>query len=154
MATQMDFLPTLARLVGASTSFPKPIDGKDITDLMMNKPGVKTPYEAFFYYVGNRLHAVRSGKSKLKVPTTLAEDFSGYAKLDNPDTEIPRALFDLENDPAEQKSVIGDHPDVTKHLIALVEAAREDLGDAKRNMPGKNVRPVGRVSQTASTESN
>jgi arylsulfatase A-like enzyme len=153
MATQMDFLPTFARLAGASMSFPKPIDGKDITDLMLNKPGAKSPYDAFFYYVGDRLHAVRSGKWKLKVPTTLAEEFSGYGKLENPDTEIPRALYNLDTDPAEQKNVMADHPDETKRLIALVEGAREDLGDAKRNLPGKNVRPVGRVDQTASVES-
>jgi arylsulfatase A-like enzyme len=146
MATQMDFLPTLARLAGASA--PTNIDGKDITDLVMARAGAKTPHESFFYYVGDRLHAVRSGKWKLKVPTTLQEEFSGYAKLENPETEIPRALFDLENDPGEQKSVLGDHPDVAKKLQAMIEWAREDIGDSRRHMTGKNVRPVGRIAQT------
>ncbi len=144
MATQMDFLPTLARLAGVSV--PKPIDGKDITDLMLAKPGAKTPHESFFYYVGNRLHAVRSGKWKLKVPTTLAEEYSGYAKLENPDTEIPRALYNLEDDPAEQKNVIAQHPDEFKKLQAMIEEARQDLGDSKRKMVGKNFRPVGKVA--------
>ena len=112
---------------------------------MLAKPGAKTPYESFFYYVGDRLHAVRSGKWKLKVPTTLAEEFAGYVKLENPETPIPRALFDLENDPAEQKNVLADHPDVAQRLQPMIEAAREDLGDAKRKMVGKNVRPVGKV---------
>jgi arylsulfatase A-like enzyme len=147
MATQMDFLPTLAKLVGASTNFPKPIDGKDITDLMLAKSGAKTPHEAFYYYVGNRLHAVRSGKWKLKVPTELGEEFAGYLKIENAQTEIPRALYDLENDPAEQKSVLNDYPDVAKKLIGLADAAREDLGDSKRNITGKNVRPVGRTEE-------
>jgi arylsulfatase A-like enzyme len=150
MATQMDFLPTFAKLAGASTSFPKPIDGKDITDLVLAKPGAKTPHEAFYYYVGNRLHAVRSGKWKLKVPTELGEEFAGYLKIENAQTEIPRALYDLESDPAEQKSVIQDHPDIAKKLIALAEAAREDLGDSKRNMTGKNVRPVGHAERDSS----
>ncbi|HWA96931.1 MAG TPA: sulfatase-like hydrolase/transferase, partial [Pirellulales bacterium] len=151
MATQMDLLPTLAHLAGAQ--LPRPVDGKDITDVLMGKPGVKSPYESFFYYVGDRLHAVRSGKWKLKVPTTLAEEFAGYAKgLKNPETPIPRALYDLEADPAEQKSVLEDHPDVAKRLQAMIESAREDLGDAKRKMIGKNVRPVGRVEVTPETE--
>jgi arylsulfatase A-like enzyme len=148
MATQMDFLPTLSRFAGVTQAPPKPIDGKDITDLLLAKSGAKTPHASFFYYVGNRLHAVRSGKWKLKIPTTLAEDFSGYAKLENPDTEIPRALFNLEADPAEQKNVLADHKDVFDKLQAMIELAREDLGDSKRNLTGKGVRPVGRVATT------
>jgi arylsulfatase A-like enzyme len=144
MATQMDFLPTLARLAGVSV--PSAIDGKEITDLMLAKPGAITPHESFFYYVGDRLHAVRSGKWKLKVPTTLAEEYSGYAKLENPETEIPRALYNLEDDPAEQKNVIAQHPEEFKKLQAMIEQAREDIGDAKRKLTGKNVRPVGKVA--------
>src|SRR5213076_2932606 len=51
MATQMDLLPTLARLAGASV--PRPIDGKDITDLILANPGAVSPDESFFYYVGD-----------------------------------------------------------------------------------------------------
>ncbi|HEY2587339.1 MAG TPA: sulfatase [Tepidisphaeraceae bacterium] len=143
MATQMDLLPTLARLAGVSA--PHAVDGKDITDLMLAKPGAKTPHESFFYYVGNRLHAVRSGQWKLKVPTTLAEEFAGYVTIDNPNTIIPRALYDLSDDPGEQKSVLADHPDVARRLQAMIESAREDLGDSRRHVTGKNVRPVGQV---------
>jgi len=143
MATQMDLLPTLARLAGVEA--PTNIDGKDINDLMLARPGAKTPHEAFFYYVGDRLHAVRSGKWKLKVPTTLSEEYAGYLQIQNPQTTIPRALYDLENDPGEQKSVLADHPDVFKRLQALIESARDDLGDSRRKRIGKNVRPVGRI---------
>jgi arylsulfatase len=145
LSTQMDFLPTLAKWAGAK--LPRAVDGHDITDLILAKPGAKTPYEAFFYYVGDRLHAVRSGKWKLKVPTTLSEEFAGYLKIENPETPIPRALYDLEDDIGEQKSVLQNHPDVAKKLQAMIESAREDLGDAKRKMKGKNVRPVGRVEK-------
>jgi arylsulfatase A-like enzyme len=144
MATQMDLLRTLARL--AAARLPGAVDGKDITDLMLARPGAKSPHEAFFYYVGDRLHAVRSGRWKLKVPTTLAEEFAGYLNVDNPDTSIPRALYDLENDPGEQKSVLADHPDVARRLQGMIEAAREDLGDSRRKVTGKNVRPVGRAT--------
>jgi arylsulfatase A len=148
MATQMDLMPTLARFAGASASVPKAIDGKDITDLMLAKSGAKSPHESFFYYVGNKLNAVRSGKWKLKIPTTLAEEFAGYGKIENPETEIPRALYDLENDPGEQKSVLADYPDVARRLQAMIESAREDLGDSRRKLVGKNVRPVGRIVET------
>jgi len=144
LSTQMDLLPTLAHLAGAGP--PKPVDGKDIKDLMLAKAGAKSPHESFLYYVGDRLHAVRSGRWKLKVPTTLAEEFAGYVNVANPETMIPRALYDLENDPGEQKSVLADHPDVARRLQAMIEAARKDLGDSRRKMIGKNVRPVGRIT--------
>ena len=111
----------------------------------MNKAGATSPHESFFYYSGNRLHAVRRGKWKLKVPTTLGEEFAGYLKIENADTEIPRALYDLENDPGEQKSVIADYPEVAARLQAMIEKAREDLGDASQKMKGKNIRPVGKT---------
>src|SRR5688572_25881005 len=148
MASQMDFLPTLARFAGASSSGGRAIDGKDITDLVLAKPEAKSPHESFFYYSGNRLHAVRSGKWKLKVPTQLGEEFAGYLKIENPDTEIPRALYDLENDLAEQKSVLADHPEVAQRLQAMIESARQDLGDSRRQLVGKNVRPIGQIAQT------
>ena len=146
MATQMDFLPTLAALAGVSV--PRAIDGKDITGLVRAKPGATSPHESFFYYSGNRLHAVRSGKWKLKVPTTLGEEFAGYLQIENAETEIPRALYDLEADPGEQKSVLNDHPDVAKRLQAMIESAREDLGDSRRKLAGNNVRAIGRVPTT------
>jgi arylsulfatase A-like enzyme len=143
LATQMDLLPTLAKFAG--TSIKTPIDGKDIAALVLATPGAKSPYESFFYYHGNRLHAVRSGQWKLKVPTTLGEEFAGYLQIENADTEIPRALYDLENDPGEQKSVLANHPDVAERLQRMIESAREDLGDSRREMVGKNVRPIGSI---------
>jgi arylsulfatase A-like enzyme len=115
---------------------------------MTAKPGAKTPHEAFFYYSGDRLCAVRSGQWRLKVPTTLGEEFAGYAKLQNPETEIPEALYDLQNDPGEQKNVAADHPDVVKRLEALIDSARQDIGDSRKKMTGKNIRPVGRIARS------
>jgi arylsulfatase A len=146
IATQMDLLPTIASLAGAQVPTDRVIDGKNIADLMFAVPGATSPHESFFYYNGNRLAAVRSGKWKLKVPTLLGEEYSDYVKIENADTVIPRALYDLENDPGEQKSVFADHPDVAKRLQAMIESAREELGDSRRNVIGKNVRPIGEVN--------
>jgi arylsulfatase A len=143
IVVNFDLMPTLARIAGAEVPSDRIIDGKDITDLMFAKPQAKSPHEAFFYYSGNRLHAVRSGKWKLKVPTTLREEYSEYLKIENPETVIPRALYNLESDPGEQKSVLADHPDVAERLQAMIESARTDLGDSRRNLVGKNVRPIG-----------
>ncbi len=143
MAVAFDFYPTIAKFCGAEVSTDRKIDGKDISDLLFAKEGAKTPHEYFVYYNGNRMHGVRSGKWKLKIPTTLAEEYGDYAKLEHPEMIMPRALFDLESDPGEQKNVIKDHPEVAEKLQAMIEAAREDLGDSRRKLVGKNVRPIG-----------
>ncbi len=78
---------------------------------MFGAAGAKSPHEAFFYYSGNRLNAVRSGPWKLKFQTTRQEE-TEYGKIDNPKTAIEPKLYNLLADPGEQKSVLKDHPGV------------------------------------------
>ncbi|HTL31161.1 MAG TPA: sulfatase-like hydrolase/transferase [Tepidisphaeraceae bacterium] len=145
MTVAFDLYPTIAKIAGATLPTDRIIDGKDIMDILMDKPDAKTPHEAFFYYNGDKLSAVRSGKWKLKVTTTLAEEFGGYGKFETPDAKMPRALYDLSVDPGEQKNVIDEHKDIEAKLVGYLEKAREDLGDSRRQMKGKNVRPIGHV---------
>ena len=93
---------------------------------------------------GVKFNAVRSGEWKLKLETTLVEE-EEYTKVENPQTPIPEKLFNLALDPGEQKSVLKDHPKITKRLSELADRARADLGDARTGVTGKNVRPVGEV---------
>jgi arylsulfatase len=59
----IDLLPTICNLAGAKR--PKlPIDGKEFTALLTGKPEAKSPQEAYYFYAGDELHAVRSGKWK------------------------------------------------------------------------------------------
>jgi arylsulfatase A-like enzyme len=146
LAVNFDFFPTLARLAGGDVPADRVIDGKDISDLIAAKQGATSPHDAFYYYTGNRLSAVRSGRWKLKLRTTLQEE-NEYGKIENPDTPIEPKLYNLAVDPGEQKSVLKDHPDFVEKLNALAERARQDLGDARTNVRlGKNVRPVGHIT--------
>lgn len=146
MATMMDVLPTLTNLAGAQLPSDRVIDGKDISDLILATPGAKSPHEAFFYYSGNRLNAVRAGPWKLKLQTTLQEE-TEYGKIENPQTPIGPKLYNLLTDPGEQKSVLKDHPNVVKRLTELADAARHDLGDARTGAAGANLRPVGELPE-------
>ena len=145
VAANFDLYPTIARLAGAEMPTDRIIDGKDLHDLITAKPDARSPHEYFIYYNGNRMHGVRSGNWKLKIPTTLAEEFGDYGKFDHPETVIPRALFNLEDDLGEQKDVLKFHPEIAKKLQGMIESAREDLGDSRRQMKGKNVRPIGEI---------
>jgi arylsulfatase len=147
IAATMDFLPTAAALAGAALPQRK-IDGSNIAPLLLSDTAV-TPHQAFFYYIGNRLTAVRSGKWKYKVETTLMENF-GYKKLKEPDAVIPAALYNLEWDPGEQKDVSKDHPDIVKRLQDLLEQERKELGDKRRGVEGSERRAVGQAPQSKS----
>ena len=64
-AMTIDLLPTIAKLIG--THLPKhKIDGKDISALLTGDG--KSPREAYYFYYGNQLQAVRQGKWKLHFP--------------------------------------------------------------------------------------
>jgi arylsulfatase A len=152
MAATIDVLPTVAALVGVELPKDRIIDGKDIRPLMAGTPGAKSPHEAYYFYWGGHLQAVRSGKWKLHFP-------HGYRSLDGrpggkggtpvryTQKRIGLALFDLVNDIGETTNVARRNPDIVKRLQALAEKARDDLGDAGTKRKGKNLRPPGRLEK-------
>ena len=148
-ASTMDILPTVAKLTGAALPA-HTIDGKDIWPLMSGVPGAKSPHEAFFYYRGFALEAVRSGKWKLHLPhsyRTLAgrQGGTGGQPAKYEQGKIGLALFDLENDIGEQHDVSARHPAIVKRIMALADEMRQDLGDSTKKMTGQNRRPPGRI---------
>ena len=145
LTTAMDFMPTIAKFADAKAPADRIIDGKDISELMLGKQDAKSPYEVFYYYSGNRLNAVRSGKWKLKLKTSLQEE-TEYGKYENPQAAIPPALYNLDVDIGEQKNVLQDHPDIVEKLQALAERSRADLGDLRTGMTGKKMRPIGKIA--------
>lgn len=170
LATSMDLLPTIAKLVGAELPHHK-IDGKDIWPLIDGTPGARSPHKAFYYYAGSDLHAVRSGDWKLHFPHPYLEvaGTPGTAgKPANFENLTPNAitesglrgiasrhgyqikhtgleLYNLKDDVSESKNVAERHPPVVKRLIVLAEIARADLGDKLTNRTGKDLRPSARV---------
>jgi arylsulfatase A len=148
LAATIDVLPTIAKLVGAELPARK-IDGLDISSLLLSD-FAKTPHEAYWYYWGEGLHAIRSGKWKLHFPHNYVHvDLPGEnglpGKLSQPKTEL--ALYDLENDIGELDNVSAQNPEAVAKLTALAEVARDDLGDALTKRVGKNLRPAGRLPQ-------
>jgi len=149
LALTLDLLPTIAALAGGTAPSDRVIDGKDIRPLLEGRPGAKTPHEAFYYYWGNELQAVRCGKWKLHFPHGYRTLEAGGGKGGKPSKysqkRIELSLFDLEADPGEAADVAAKNPEVVERLKAAAERAREDLGDSAQKRTGKNVRPVGRL---------
>jgi arylsulfatase A-like enzyme len=157
IATAMDFYPTLAGLAGADLPDDRIIDGKDIRSLILAGGAGSSPHEAVFYYLSNRLEAVRCGQWKLHVckskrPNSPDDTVTVANPEDNPDllqVKPMRELYDLYADPGETRNCYDEHPEVVADLTARIEACRRDLGDTATGVIGENVRPIGRVQAAA-----
>ncbi len=150
----IDVLPTVAKLIGAKLP-EKPIDGLDISSVILGKTD-ESPHEVlYFYYNANSLEALRSGKWKLELPrsyrTLNGRPGGTDGKMANYDQKkIPAPeLYDLDSDISQQHDVAAANPDVMKQLLDLAEKARADLGDDLTGRPGSGRRPAGKVDGEA-----
>ncbi len=164
----IDLLPTLCKLCNAEQ--PKlAIDGIDVRATLFDKQPKPNAERAFYFYIGDELHAIRQGKWKLHLPHdyltvngTPGTDGkpANYAKMTPESITIsgvrgiasrhgykvvntPLALYDLSNDESEKVNVAEKNPDVVKRLLRIAEDARTELGDAMTGVKGKGVRAAG-----------
>lgn len=129
LATAMDLLPTLASIANVELPRNRTIDGRDISSLWYGDD--TSPHDAFFYYRGNSLEAVRSGAWKLHVARQGIE---------------VQELYNLDSDAAEAHNVAPGHADIVAALDRHAARARSELGDARLGLAGSGVRPVGVVA--------
>lgn len=167
----IDLLPTLAKMIGVELPKDRIIDGKDIGPLIAGQTDASSPHEALYFYAGDALQAIRSGKWKLHLPHPyLTVDGppgtdgkpANYANMKPQSHEksglegiasrhgyrieqIELSLFDLEADPGETKNVAKEHAEVVERMMGLAEKARADLGDSLTGRKGANVRPAGKA---------
>ncbi len=138
VAGTIDMLPTIAALAGAKVPTDRIIDGKDIWPLMSGESGAKSPHEAYYYYRGSRLEAVRCGKWKLRVTQARRKKPSGGQAARGP--QPPKAeLYDLVGDISESTNLAEKHPDVVQRLAAMIQKFDKELKAAAR--------PPGRVEK-------
>lgn len=138
IVSTMDLLPTFIAMAGAEPPADRTLDGRDISALMLGKPGAKSPHEAFYYYRETHLDAVRSGPWKLVFPRPgrdesewlLSRGGAFLGELLEPVEEL--ALYNLETDIGERNNVAAQHPQVVERLTALADKARAELGDYDR----------------------
>lgn len=148
-AMTIDILPTLAHLVNARLPDQK-IDGQNIWPLMAGEPNAKSPHEAYYFYWGQELQAVRMGRWKLHFPHTYRTlggkpGGTGGRPAAYEAGKIELALFDLEADPGETTNVIEQHLEVAGKIQALADRMRADLGDSATKQKGTGVREPGRL---------
>jgi arylsulfatase A len=148
-AMTIDLLPTVAHLIGAGLPKHK-IDGKNIWPLIRGEPGARSPQEAYYFYWGEELQAIRMGRWKLHFPHTYRTvsgrpGGTGGTPASYDEARIGLSLFDLETDPGETKDVKERHPDVVARIEKLADTMRQDLGDSATKTKGSGIRPPGRL---------
>jgi N-acetylgalactosamine-6-sulfatase len=145
-AIMMDLFPTALKAAGIPIPTDRTIDGKDLFPVLSSKAG--SQHEAIFSMLANRVVSVRSGNWKLHVippreqklvkpgekwidprgpdGVTILAPYeqahpSEYPGLFGPEPAQALSLFDLGQDPSEQKNVADQHPGVVRRLKALYD---------------------------------
>jgi len=150
LMTTMDLLPTLAKLCGAPLPSKK-IDGLDCSALLLAKTTLSPRTEFAYYYDRNNLKAIRDREWKLVfacVSQTYnkpgAVGFGGFPGRHETDS-VPLALYNLHQDPGEERDLKDKFPEVVQRLSAAAERYRSELGDGLTKREGAEVRPAAKV---------
>ncbi|MCX6297479.1 MAG: sulfatase [Bacteroidetes bacterium] len=152
MASEIDFLPTIAAITGAAVSSNK-IDGVNIFPLLKGQMDSSPRKSFLYYYRANSLEAIRYENYKLVFPHP-GRTYEGYLPgkdgMPGPNTEnfqFPAGLYDLRRDPGERYNLIDQLPEVVAQLTKLANEARADLGDDLTNNLGTNRRAPGKSTK-------
>jgi arylsulfatase A len=139
IAGTTDVLPTFVSLAGGTLKPDIKIDGKDISPLLLGKT-TESPHEAWYYYGGRNLQAVRSGPWKLAL---TGQSLGMGIRQRDADLAKGDRLYNLDEEIGETTNLYDKHPDVVARLKKLAEAMKADIGSGK---PGPGCRPAGLVA--------
>lgn len=121
MISSIDILPTVCHLTGSELPQNK-IDGKNLVDLILDKPDAQNPHDFYPFSTGNRFEGVISGdgKWKLHLPHPYRSlDIAGVDGLPGlyENTTIDTSLFDLVHDPYEKGNVLVQYPEQKAKMV-------------------------------------
>lgn len=133
----MDIFPTFISMAGGKLPADRKIDGKDISPLMLQKPGAKSPHRFIAFYHECRLEAIRSGEWKLVLSRKHPKDCPWMSRSRSYKKFFPGAfitisqheLYHLGNDISESKNVAAQHPKIVAQLKKYAEETITELGD-------------------------
>ena len=119
VTAMFDVMPTIAALSGAKLHTDRKLDGVNIWPQLAALADAKPAHEAFYYYHGLILNAVRHGDWKLQI---------ARGKKVVAGEEFAPQLFNLKNDIGEKKDVSAANPEIVAQLQTLIAAMKADLG--------------------------
>jgi arylsulfatase A len=126
--TLMDLFPTITSLSGVSVPNDRPIDGKDISPLLLGKE--YDPYREFLYLYRDKLEGFRAGDWKVHLEHPGFAGVSGRIAI-NP---YPLSLFHLKTDPGEQQNLAQQEPEMLQEMLLKMDSAYRVLGELPPSM--------------------
>lgn len=119
--TAMDLFTTFANVAGAEIPTDRPIDGKDIQNLMRQEEGAVSPHKAIYgYKARGGLMSVRYQNWKLV-----------FKNKYNPESDNELYLYNLDNDLSEATDVAANNPKVVKQILKLAAEAEQAINEGK-----------------------
>lgn len=130
----VDWLPTLAKLAGASTDTTQPLDGRDIWPVLTE--GKPSPHDLLLLNTVGREGAVRAGDWKLvrngqsadtddenapQTTTASSKEAKKQKHLAARNAPDVIELFNLATDPSETKNLATEQPDKVRDLTAKLD---------------------------------
>jgi arylsulfatase len=141
MFSEMDFLPTLASIVGGKMPTDRPIDGIDQSDVLFGKSAMGHR-ESMLTFIGPQLMAVRVNHWRVYLtdmhPTGIGpQRLSGTESANAQMGGYPK-VYNIEMDPHEDDNVAGLYPFVLGPAEAIIRAYQNTLKQYP-NPPAPNV---------------
>ena len=132
IGSEMDLLPTFARLAGAGAPAGRSLDGQDLSATLTK--GAPSPRETIFYYNGASLTGVRHRAFKLHLSMAAGSGAAGAAAIPAP-ANPAWELYNLDEDPSEKFDRAGKRPDIVRELRALMEAHEKTIEPFENQIP-------------------
>jgi arylsulfatase A len=143
VAGEIDLLPTFVALAGGTPAAGAPIDGADLSTLLLGRTD-ESPREAHYYFHGYNLDAVRVGPWKLALrPQGFSMGFK-ETTTQHGESKPGLRLYNLATDVGETTEVAAQYPAVVARLKSL--AAKEAATLCDGSPRGAGVRAPGRVA--------
>jgi arylsulfatase A-like enzyme len=131
IGSELDLLPTLARVAGAEAPADRPLDGTDLSGTL--RTGAPSPRDTVFYYAAAGLSGVRRGSFKLH--RAMA---SGSGALGVPDPVKPPPaweLYNLDEDPSEKFDLAKERPEIVAELTNLLQQHEKTVERGVNQIP-------------------
>ena len=127
-AGNIDVLPTIANLIGATLPTDHIIDGRDFSALLSNPTATYARDTHLYFNAQQQLDAIRQGTWKLflKNPNKKPNDRA------TPDTIKGPVLYDLAKDVGETENVAEAHPDIVTRLEKEAASRLQEIETHRR----------------------
>jgi arylsulfatase A-like enzyme len=132
IGSEMDLLPTFARLAGATVPPGRSLDGQDLSATLTKR--APSPRETVFYYNNANLTGVRHRAFKLHLAMRAGTGANGAPPIPEP-ANPGWELYKLDEDPSEKLNLADKHPEIVRELRAMMEAHQKTVEPVENQIP-------------------